>query len=271
MTDGRPAATARRRALATGLSVAAAGGLGIPAAALPRPRVTASRATAAAAAVPRPPRRPRRVIGCRAAGASYRLAGSRAHRVVALTFDDGPGVYTPWVLGILRRLRVHATFFIIGEQVWGNEALLRRELADGNAIGNHTFTHANVSGGGFRQMRSTQGAIRRATGYTPCLFRAPYGAVSRLLIGQARSLGMNTIEWSVDPRDWARPGTGAVYSRVVSATRPGAIILMHDGGGPRGQTVAALPHVIATLRSRGYRFATVPQLLGLAPRYAASL
>ena len=229
-------------------------------------------AAADVAPPPAPPRRrrvrPRRLIGCHAAGASYRLAGSRAHRVVALTFDDGPSAYTSRVLAILRRFGIHGTFFIIGQQVRGNEGLLRRELAAGNAIGNHTFTHANVSGGGIRQMLSTQGAIRRATGYTPCLFRAPYGAVSGLLMRQARGLGMNTIQWSVDPRDWSRPGTGAIYSRIVSATRPGAIILMHDGGGPRGETVAALPRVISTLRARGYRFATLPQLLGLAPRYA---
>jgi len=259
--------------LAVGLWLAVMGGLAAPAAAIRTQAATAPQGRAAVDAPPTPtprkPRtRPRRVIGCHPAGASYRLAGSRARRVVALTFDDGPGPYTPRVLAILRRFRVHATFFVIGRQVRGYEGLLRRELAEGNAIGDHTFTHANVSGGGVRQMLSTQGAIRRATGYTPCLFRAPYGAVSGTLIRQARSLGMNTIQWSVDPRDWSRPGTGAVYSRIVSATRPGAIILMHDAGGPRGQTVAALPRVIATLRARGYRFATLPQLLGLAPRYA---
>jgi peptidoglycan-N-acetylglucosamine deacetylase len=240
-------------------------------AAAPRAATAHLARPADAAPQPPPPRRlrPRRLIGCRPAGGSYRLAGSRAHRVVALTFDDGPSAYTSRVLAILRRFGIHGTFFVIGEQVRGNEGLLRRELAEGNVIGNHTFTHANVSGGGIRQMLSTQGAIRRATGYTPCLFRAPYGAVSGLLTRQARGLGMNTIEWSVDPRDWSRPGTGAIYSRIVSATRPGAIILMHDGGGPRGETVAALSRVISTLRARGYRFATLPQLLGLAPRYAA--
>ena len=271
----RVRATARGRAgLAVAVSLAALGA-SAPAAGATAPWSGTDREARAAADVappPAPPRRrrvrPRRLIGCHAAGASYRLAGSRAHRVVALTFDDGPSAYTSRVLAILRRFGIHGTFFIIGEQVRGNEGLLRRELAAGNAIGNHTFTHANVSGGGIRQMLSTQGAIRRATGYTPCLFRAPYGAVSGLLMRQARGLGMNTIQWSVDPRDWSRPGTGAIYSRIVSATRPGAIILMHDGGGPRGETVAALPRVISTLRARGYRFATLPQLLGLAPRYA---
>jgi peptidoglycan/xylan/chitin deacetylase (PgdA/CDA1 family) len=172
------------------------------------------------------------------------------------------------VLDILERNRVHATFFLIGQQVRGNESLVRRELADGNAVGNHTFTHANVSGGGLRQLTSTQGAIRRASGYTPCVFRAPYGAVSGTIIGQARGLGLDTIEWDVDPRDWARPGTDAIYSRLVGGARRESILLMHDGGGPRDQTVAALPRVIATLRARGYGFVTVPELLGLRPQYS---
>src|SRR5436190_11776641 len=265
----RVRATARGRAgLAVAVSLAALGA-SAPAAGATAPWRGTDRGARAAADVappPTPPRRrrvrPRRLIGCHVAGASYRLAGSRAHRVVALTFDDGPSAYTSRVLAILRRFGIHGTFFIIGEQVRGNEGLLRRELAAGNAIGNHTFTHANVSGGGIRQMLSTQGAIRRATGYTPCLFRAPYGAVSGLLMRPARGLGMNTIQWSVDPRDWSRPGTGAIYSRVVSAAHAGSIVILHDGGGNRSETVAALPRIIRTLKGRGLRLVTVSQLLG---------
>ena len=89
--------------------------------------------------------------------------------------------------------------------------------------------------------------------------------MSAPLISEARGMGMNTIEWDVDPTDWSTPGTDAIYSRVVSQTKPGSIILMHDGGGPRGQTLAALPRIIHTLRGRGYKFATVPDLLGLQP------
>jgi peptidoglycan/xylan/chitin deacetylase (PgdA/CDA1 family) len=218
--------------------------------------------------------------GCIARSPSYRTRGPAGRRLVALTFDDGPSLYTHRVLDILERNRVHATFFVIGQQVRGSEAIMRRALRDGDAFGNHTYTHANVSGGGLGQLRSTQAVIRRATGYTPCVFRAPYGAVSGTIVSQARSLGMNTIQWDVDPRDWSRPGIGAIYSRtlaatppgatysrIVSAARPGSIILMHDGGGPRTQTLAALPRVIATLRRRGYGFATVPELLGLRPKY----
>ena len=205
--------------------------------------------------------------GCRARAPWYWTRGPDHRKVVALTFDDGPSRYTHLVLDILARNHIHGTFFLIGQQVRGNEGLLRRSLREGNALGNHTFTHANVSGGGAGQIASTQGAIRRATGYTPCVFRAPYGAVSGLLIGQARGFGLDTIEWDVDPRDWSRPGTGAIYSRIVGAARRESIILMHDGGGPREQTVAALPGVIRTLRARGYGFVTVPQLLGLRPTY----
>lgn len=248
----------RARALA-----AAAAGLACTAAVA----TTSAPAATTTAVTPRPPV-VRHLIGCRPEGATFRYIGSRYRRTVALTFDDGPGIYTQRVINILRAAHVPATFFIIGSQVRGREYLLRRELAYGYALGNHTYTHANVSGGGVRQMLSTQGAIRRATGYTPCVFRPPYGAFSSITTRESRSLGMNLIFWSVDPRDWALPGSGAIYSRVVGGTRNGAIILMHDGGGYRGQTVAALPGIIRTLKARGYSFATVPQLLGLPPRYS---
>jgi peptidoglycan/xylan/chitin deacetylase (PgdA/CDA1 family) len=214
---------------------------------------------------------PPRVAGCVPRGASYRAAGPGHRKVVALTFDDGPSFYTPQVLSILRRFKIHATFFLIGEQVGPNAGLVRQELAEGNAIGDHTYTHANVSGGGslaYSQILRTRSAIRRASGYyTPCVFRAPGGAVSGALFPVARSLGMLTIQWDVDPRDWSRPGTGSIYSTVVGQARRESIILMHDGGGPRNQTVAALPAIIRTLRSRGYGFETVPDLLGLRPVY----
>jgi peptidoglycan/xylan/chitin deacetylase (PgdA/CDA1 family) len=188
-------------------------------------------------------------------------------RAVALTFSDGPGRHTPAVLEILERHRVPGTFFVVGRMIRGREALLRRALAQGSALGNHTFTHADVSGGGYRELRRTQNAIRRATDYTPCVFRAPHGAVSRLLVRQARWLGLHTVGVDVDPGDWNEPGSGTIYERVVSRARPGAIILLHDGGRRREQTVAALPRIITTLRSRGYHFITVPQLLGLPPRH----
>jgi peptidoglycan/xylan/chitin deacetylase (PgdA/CDA1 family) len=204
--------------------------------------------------------------GCTPLAPGQRFNGPRTRRVVALTFDDGPNPpYTSQVLDILKRKNVKATFFLIGQQVRGNAGLVRRELSEGHIVGNHTFTHADVSGGNLGQLTSTTAAIKSVSGYTPCVFRPPYGATSPALAAQAFSLGMNTINWDVDPTDWQQPGADAVYSRVVGATQPGSIVLMHDGGGPRGGTVAALPRIIDTLRSRGYSFATVPELLGLKP------
>jgi peptidoglycan/xylan/chitin deacetylase (PgdA/CDA1 family) len=209
------------------------------------------------------------LVGCVPSGAPFVFNGPRTRRVVALTFDDGPWYDTPQFLDVLERYHVVATFFEIGEQIgtYGQGgAVERRMLADGDMLGDHTWSHPNVSGAGSfaaGQISSTAAALTRATGgFTPCLFRAPYGATSPALIAEARSMGFTTIQWDVDPTDWARPGTGAIYSRVVGGARPGSIILQHDGGGDRSETLAALPQEIQTLRSRGYGFVTVTQLLG---------
>ena len=187
--------------------------------------------------------------------------------MIALTFDDGPWPDTPQFLDILERDHVHATFFQIGEQVstYGRASIAACSR-DGDMIGDHTWSHANVAGAGsFARGRSRRPPPRSAamTGLTPCLFRAPGGAVERRAGRRRRgSMGFTTIEWDVDPRDWARPGTGAIYSTVVGNAHPGAIVIQHDGGGDRSETLAALPQEIATLRSRGYQFVTVTQLLG---------
>jgi peptidoglycan/xylan/chitin deacetylase (PgdA/CDA1 family) len=206
-------------------------------------------------------------VGCVASGAPYVTNGSRGRRVIALTFDDGPWYDTPQFLSVLEREHVPATFFWIGEQVrqYG-PAVWRRMFADGDVIGDHTWNHANVArGGSFAagEISSTAAAIRALTGFAPCLFRAPGGAVSSPLIGLARSMGFITIEWDVDPRDWSRPGTGAIISTVLGTTHSGSIVIQHDGGGDRSQTLAALPTEIDTLRARGYTFVTIPQLLGI--------
>ena len=204
-------------------------------------------------------RRPK-LIGCTRHGTPFRTRGSRRHRTVAMTFDDGPSPYTHRVLRILRRFRVPATFFLIGQQVGPFRREARAELRAGEEIGNHSLRHSFLPSRG--DLARTNQVIRRATGFRPCLFRPPGGAVNSRLVGSALSLGMDTITWDVDPRDWSRPGTGAIVSRVLGAVRPGSIVLMHDGGGPRGETVAALPTILRVLRHRGYRFKTVSALLG---------
>lgn len=214
------------------------------------------------------------LAGCVPRGAPFVNSGLSSRRVIALTFDDGPWYDTPQFLHILERYRVHATFFEIGEQIsqYGQGgAIERRMLADGDMVGDHTWNHANVSAGGSfaaGEIAETAAAIKRATrGFAPCLFRAPYGAVSPALISEVRSMGFTAIQWDVDPRDWARPGTAAIYDNVVANAHPGAIVLQHDGGGDRSETLAALPREIQTLRRRGYRFVTVTQLLGMRLLY----
>jgi peptidoglycan-N-acetylglucosamine deacetylase len=208
-----------------------------------------------------------KLAGCVPSGPPFVSHGPRDRHVVALTFDDGPWPDTPQFLDILEHNHINATFFQIGEQVstYGR-AVDNRMLADGDIIGDHTWSHIDVAGAGptaASQISRTADAIRALTGFTPCLFRAPGGAVSPALITEARQMGFTTIQWDVDPRDWSRPGTGAIYSTVVDNAHNGSIILQHDGGGNRSETLAALPQEIATLRKRGYKFVTIPQLLGL--------
>jgi peptidoglycan/xylan/chitin deacetylase (PgdA/CDA1 family) len=214
------------------------------------------------------------LVGCVPSGAPFVNHGPGDKRVVALTFDDGPWYDTPQVVSILERYHVPATFFQIGEQIstFGQGgALERRMLADGDMIGDHTWSHPNVAAGGSfarSQIQRTADAIRQAThGFTPCLFRAPYGATGPALISLVQSMGFKAIQWDIDPRDWARPGAGAIYSIVVGNAHPGAIVLQHDGGGDRSETVAALPQEIRTLQRRGYQFVTVTQLFGMKLLY----
>jgi peptidoglycan/xylan/chitin deacetylase (PgdA/CDA1 family) len=204
--------------------------------------------------------RPVRPVGCTGGGTGELRNGPRNRNAVALTFDDGPGPYTEGFLAVLRQKHVHGTFFEIGQEVPGRAETMRRILRDGNEIGNHTTHHGSYPGYG--DLSETNALIRSATHFQPCLFRPPGGTVNSSVVTAAGAAGLKTILWDVDPSDWTNPGSGAVYSRVVGATRPGSIVLMHDGGGNRGGTLAALPQIIDTLRARGYRFATVSELLG---------
>jgi peptidoglycan-N-acetylglucosamine deacetylase len=204
--------------------------------------------------------RPVRAVGCSGGSAGLVTNGPRDRKVVALSFDDGPSEYTPAFLQVLREMGVHGTFFEVGQEMPGREETMRRILAEGNEIGDHTMNHVEYPG--YSQIAGAAARIEEYTHFTPCLFRPPGGAVDSSVVATAGSLGMRTITWDVDPSDWSNPGSGAVYSRVVGATQPGSIILMHDGGGDRSGTLAALPDIIDTLRARGYRFETVSELLG---------
>jgi peptidoglycan-N-acetylglucosamine deacetylase len=197
------------------------------------------------------------LIRCIRRGSSYVTHGSRARRRVALTFDDGPSRYTPGFVRVLRRYGATATFFVIGRQVPGGARVLRDAVRYGNEIANHTWDHRGAS---YLQLLATNNAIRRATGFRPCLFRRIGGAIGS--VATARALGMTTVQWDVDPRDWTAPGSGAIVRRVLRAIGPGSIVVMHDGGGPRWQTLAALPSILRALRRRGYSVVTTSELLG---------
>jgi peptidoglycan/xylan/chitin deacetylase (PgdA/CDA1 family) len=210
-----------------------------------------------------------KLVGCVASGPKFVFHGPSKPKRIALAFDDGPWYDTPQFLHVLEQKHAVATFFQIGNQIstYGgkNGSLEKRMLRDGDMIGDHTWSHPDVSAGGpfaRTQIQEAANAIKNATGFYPCLFRAPYGATSPALINLVRQMGMTTIQWDIDPRDWSLPGTQAIYQTVVNNAHPGAITEMHDGGGPRYETVAALPHIIDTLRARGYHFVTVAQLLG---------
>jgi peptidoglycan/xylan/chitin deacetylase (PgdA/CDA1 family) len=215
------------------------------------------------------------LVGCVASGSPFVNHGPATGKEIALTFDDGPWYDTPQFLKILEHYHVPATFFEIGEQIstYGQGgAIERRMLADGDMmIGDHTWSHPNVSAGGSfarGQISAAAAAIKNATrGFQPCLFRAPYGAVGPGLFAVTRSLGFTTIQWDIDPRDWARPGTNAIINNVLSNAHPGAIVLQHDGGGNRSETLAALPVEISTLLRRGYKFVTITHMFGMRLLY----
>jgi peptidoglycan/xylan/chitin deacetylase (PgdA/CDA1 family) len=199
------------------------------------------------------------VTGCTRRGPQVITRSAGNGRLLALTFDDGPKRFTAPILRELNRLRARATFFEEGRHVGGHRPVMREIIDSGDEIGNHSTRHHAYPGRA--DLAHTDRLIHRATGFEPCLFRPPGGAFNSGVVGDARSLGMATVIWDVDPRDWSTPGTGAIYSRVVGTTNPGSIILMHDGGGNRSETVGALPHIIRTLRGRGYSFVTVTKLL----------
>src|SRR5581483_6303588 len=199
---------------------------------------------------------------------AVRHAGDRK-RAVALTFDDGPGPATPRVLGLLARYRAHATFFVIGRQIAGEAAVLREAVAGGNCVENHTWAHVDLRAAApalrRQQLGDTTVAIARAAGRRPVLFRPPFGATDASVNLLGRRLGLVPVLWSVDTRDWQDPPPGVIAERALAGARPGAIILLHDGGGDRSRTLAALPAILAGLRARGLEAVTVPELLAGSP------
>jgi peptidoglycan-N-acetylglucosamine deacetylase len=180
---------------------------------------------------------------------------------IALTIDDGPNaIYTPQVLRLLAKYRVTAMFSMIGIEVNGLPGVARDVAHAGHVIANHTWRHMDLGvlspSAVVSEMDQATEAIHSATGIVPSRFRAPYGVWSRTVFRHCAETGMTPIDWSVDPRDWARPGVSSIVRDIMRTTRSGSIILEHDGGGNRSETVAALGIVIPRLLDAGYRFIT---------------
>ncbi|MGA9876137.1 MAG: polysaccharide deacetylase family protein [Solirubrobacteraceae bacterium] len=184
---------------------------------------------------------------------------------VALTFDDGPGPYTQRLVATLNRLHVHATFFAIGEmERYFSEGTLA-EIKSGDVVGDHTETHPMMaslsSHEQYEELFDQMAQIEVLGGPRPRLFRPPYGSFDATTFKQLHHLHLLMVLWSVDTSDYTLPGVSAIVHSALAGAKPGAIILMHDGGGDRSQTIAALPAIVKGLRRRGLRPVTVPQLL----------
>ena len=193
-----------------------------------------------------------------------RFAGEQT-RSVALTFDDGPSPYTQQILDTLHDHGAKATFFTLGMETGRHQLELHRAIADGHAIGNHSWSHADLTQGRAQRARlqilDANAALVAAGVPRPRLFRPPYGAYDRRLLGIARGLGMLTVMWSVDAGDYKARRARELAAAVLADARAGSIILLHDGGGNRTVTARAVPLIVRGLGRRGLRMVTVPQLL----------
>jgi len=200
--------------------------------------------------------------------------GAGGEHQVALTFDDGPDpTWTPMILDILKKYNVKATFFLVGSQAEQYPDLVKRIVAEGHLVGNHTYTHANLAAIPPEQIQielnATQRLIESITGRSTTLFRPPYNADSHPTsiaelapLKQVQDdLGYLIVMENIDPEDWARPGTDVIVDRVKELRKDGSLILLHDAGGNRQQTVDALPKIIDWLETRGDQIVPLSDLL----------
>jgi peptidoglycan/xylan/chitin deacetylase (PgdA/CDA1 family) len=191
--------------------------------------------------------------------------GGHRKREVALTFDDGPGPYTPRILRLLRHRHAHATFFEVGSMLTWFHRSTSKEIRDGDVVGDHTMDHVHMGQLPLDPQRSElldqASALHRYGAPDPRLFRPPYGSFNRQTLDVLRRERMLMVLWSTDTEDYTVPGADAIADRALAGAHPGAIILLHDGGGDRSQTVAALPRIVHGIRARHLRLVTVPRLL----------
>lgn len=195
---------------------------------------------------------------------------------IALTFDDGPDESTERLLDVLLEYRVRATFFVVGENCQQRPNTVKRMFQEGHEIGNHTYTHLKFRGKTeeriVEEIAKTNQTVFELTGEIPRFFRPPGGTLSGLIKAAAKRENLRIVLWTPeeDSKDWRNPGVAWIVKTVTEHARKGAIVLMHDGGGPRPQTLKSLPAIIRILQADGYHFVTISELLQTATTGARS-
>jgi peptidoglycan-N-acetylglucosamine deacetylase len=199
---------------------------------------------------------------------AFRVMGSK---VIALTFDDGPWPSsTAAMVSALAKNDARATFFMLGSQVGGRAKLAKSVVSHGNLVGVHSWNHAIMTrrskAANAQDLKRCKKAVLAATGVKVRWFRPPYGSTNPTLKKTAASLGLQQVIWNVDTLDWKYRTKSSVMSRALAGARNGRVVLMHDGGGPRSATVAAVPVIIKKLRAKGFDFATLDEMAALGYR-----
>ncbi|WP_157670249.1 polysaccharide deacetylase family protein [Chitinibacter sp. GC72] len=217
--------------------------------------------------------------------ATFFLEGAGDKKEIAFTFDDGPSADTPALLDVLKKENVKATFFWLGQSVLQHPDIVKRALAEGHVLANHSFSHPNLSKMADdaqwwdAQLQRTQQAFQKVVGFQPAMMRPPYGFLNDSQISKLKEQGMTAILWSVDSADWYHiwqnnaddVASGKIDVVIRQYIHPEAIVLMHDAGGRgRQPTVMAVQALIPALREQGYRFTTVDRLLGIPAKLPAS-
>ena len=197
--------------------------------------------------------------------------GNSDRKIVALTFDDGPyPPYTGQLLDLLQELQVPATFFVLGQNVEKHPELVRRIADDGHQIGNHTYTHRDLlkleRSEIVEEIERTERAIAAITGQAPRIVRTPHGFRDPVVMEVLNEYKLKVVDWSVMSRDWTNPGVDAIVERTVSKVKNGSVVLLHDGDGvanaaSRAQTIEATRHIVQQLRSQGYAFVTIDEIM----------
>jgi peptidoglycan-N-acetylglucosamine deacetylase len=191
---------------------------------------------------------------------TYYMAHTQ-EKVVALTFDDGPDpIDTPLIMDILKEKEVKATFFVLGQAVKENSAILKRQVKEGHEIGNHSFNHDYQQQRLAKEIHQTDEEVFKATGLHTYFYRPPGGFLTKGQLESIKKNGHVVALWSVDSKDWRNPGVKQIVKNVIDNVFPGAIILLHDGGYQRTQTVKALSPIIDSLKAQGYHFVTLSEL-----------